>query len=499
VRLLKIKSPTKSALLLAGALAMSGLSGITLAATGAMARGATEVGYADLVERVSPAVVNISTKQLPKKSRDEQGNGQGPNMQFPPGSPFEDLFRDFMERQGRGPQRPVQSLGSGFVIDPAGLIVTNNHVIADADQITVRFPDGTELPAELLGKDPKVDLALLKVKSSKALPSVPWGDSDKARVGESVIAVGNPFGLGGSVTAGIISSRNRELGGNYDDFIQTDAAINQGNSGGPLFNMNGEVIGINSAILSGGGGGSIGIGFSIPSKMARNIIDQLRQFGEIRRGWLGVQISSVEKDMAEGLGLDKARGALVQSVSDAGPAAAAGIKPGDVVLKFDGRDVADNRALPRMVAETAIGKKVSVEVWRNGQSKAISLEVGRLPDDTPKTAKNDGKGDKSDAATELAALGLRLSPITPALRQQYKLSAEAKGLAVVDVDDAKPAGEKLRPGDVIVEANSKEIGSVQALAERIKELEGQSKKAIVLRVIRGGGVPIFVAIPLDKK
>ncbi len=499
MELLRIKPPRPASLFLLAAAACLALPAATGATTPAFARGANDSGYADLVERVSPAVVNISTKQLVKKPHDEQNGPQGPNLQFPPGSPFEDLFRDFMERQGRGPQRPVVSLGSGFVVDPAGLIVTNNHVIADADQITVRFPDGTELAAELLGKDPKVDLALLKVKSSKPLPSVPWGDSDKARVGDSVIAVGNPFGLGGSVTAGIISSRNRELGGSYDDFIQTDAAINQGNSGGPLFNMNGEVIGINSAILSGGGGGSIGIGFSIPSKMARNIIDQLRQFGEIRRGWLGVQISNVEKDMAEGLGLDKARGALVQSISDAGPAASAGIKPGDVILKFDGKDVPDNRSLPRMVAETAIGKKVSVEIWRNGQSKTVSIEIGRLPDDTAKPAKNENKGEKGDAATELAALGLRLQPLTPALRQQFKLPAEAKGLLVSDVDDAKPAGEKLRPGDVIVEAGSKEVSTVQALAERIKELEGQSKKAIVLRVMRGGGVPIFVAIPLDKK
>jgi serine protease Do len=442
-------------------------------------------------------VVNISTKTLPKKNRDEQGS---PNLQFPPGSQLDDLFRDFLERQGRGAQRPSQSLGSGFVIDPAGLVVTNNHVIQDADQITVRFPDGTELPAELIGRDAKVDLALLKVKSSKPLPSVPWGDSDKARVGDSVIAVGNPFGLGGSVTAGIISSRNRELGGSYDDFIQTDAAINQGNSGGPLFNMNGEVVGINSAILSGGGGGSIGIGFSIPSKMARTIVDQLRQFGEIRRGWLGVSIGIVEKEMAEAMGLDKARGALVQTVNDGGPAVNAGIKPGDIILKFDGRDVPDNRSLPRMVAETPIGKKVAVDLFRNGQAKSVTLEVGRLPDDPGKPSKPDSKGDKGDANTELASLGLRLAPLSPALRQKFNVPAEVKsGLVVVDVDVAKPAGEKLRPGDVIVEAQSKETTSVAALAERIKELESQSKKAIVLRVVRENPTPIFVAINIEKK
>ena len=486
---------TALALILSSAVLAASPLAPTLAPTAAFARAPGDTGYADLVERVSPAVVNISTKQLPKKTKEDKAE---PGLQFPPGTPFDDLFRDFLERQGRGPQRAIASLGSGFVIDPSGLIVTNNHVIQDADQITVRFPDGTELPAEILGKDPKVDLALLKVKSPKPLPAVPFGDSDKARVGDSVIAVGNPFGLGGSVTAGIISSRNRELGGSYDDFIQTDAAINQGNSGGPLFNMAGEVIGINSAILSGGGGGSIGIGFSIPSKMARNVIDQLRQFGEIRRGWLGVLIGAVEKDMADAQGLDKARGALIQQITAGGPSVAAGLKEGDIILKFDGKEVADSRALPRMVSETAIGKKVAVEVWRDGQAKNFTVEVGRLPDDQPK-AKPAGKSDKGDGATELAALGLRLSTLNQAVRQQYKLPNEAKGLLVIDVDDAKPAGEKLRPGDLIIEAGGKETTSVQAMADRIKELESQGKKAVILRVQRSGGQPIFVAISLDKK
>ncbi|MEC9400931.1 MAG: Do family serine endopeptidase, partial [Pseudomonadota bacterium] len=333
------------------------------------------VSVADLAEGLADAVVNISTAQT------VQGRRSVPMPQVPEGSPFQEFFEEFFNRQNRDDDQPrrVQSLGSGFVIDgEAGIIITNNHVIEGADEITANFNDGTKLKATLLGTDEKTDLAVLQVEPTTPLKAVSFGDSDAIRVGDWVMAIGNPFGLGGTVTVGIVSARNRDINsGPYDNFIQTDASINRGNSGGPLFDMEGNVIGINTAIIS-PSGGSIGIGFAIPANTAMNVIDQLRKFGETRRGWLGVRIQEVTDEIADSLAMDKAMGALVAGVTDDGPAAKAKIEPGDVIIKFDGKDVDTMRELPRMVAETEIGKEVEVTVLRKGEEVAISVILEQL-------------------------------------------------------------------------------------------------------------------------
>src|SRR5690348_2760227 len=341
-------------------------------------------GIADVAEQVIDAVVNVSTKQSVDLS-------SGAMPQLPPGSPFEEFFEEFFKnRRGQGGQnspngdtptpRRVNSLGSGFIIDASGLVVTNNHVIADADEVNVILNDGTTLKAEVIGRDQKTDLALLKVAANKPLKAVKFGDSEKLRLGEWVIAIGNPFSLGGTVTAGIVSARNRDIqSGPYDNYIQTDAAINRGNSGGPLFNLNGEVIGVNTAIIS-PSGGSIGIGFAVPSNSAVAVIDQLRQFGETRRGWLGVRIQQVTDDIAESLGIAPPRGALVAGIDDKGPAKPAGIEPGDVVVSFDGHDIKEMHDLPRVVADTPVGKVVDVVVIRKGKQETHKVTVGRLQD-----------------------------------------------------------------------------------------------------------------------
>src|SRR5215217_1085944 len=369
-------------------LAASCFAVFTIVATAAMplpvyARSAPE-SFADLAAEVTPAVVNISASTTV-----ETRNRTLP--QLPPGTPFEDLFEEFFNRRGQGgngenspnsPSRPrsSNSLGSGFVIDPSGIVVTNNHVIGDANDISVIFPDGTRLKAEIVGKDSKVDLAVLKVKSDKPLKAVKFGDSDSIRAGDWVMAIGNPFGLGGSVTAGIISARGRNIeSGPYDNYIQTDASINKGNSGGPLFNMNGEVIGINTAILS-PTGGSVGIGFAVPASTAAPVIEQLRQFGETRRGWLGVRIQNVDDATAEALNLGSARGALVAGIDEKGPAKPSGIEVGDVITRFDGKEVKDSRDLPRIVASTPVGKAVDVTVVRKGKEQVKSVTLGRLED-----------------------------------------------------------------------------------------------------------------------
>src|SRR3954447_12841275 len=365
-----------------------------------LARGAPD-SFADLAAQLLPAVVNVSSSQSAQARND-----RGPEIPgFPPGSPFEQFFRDFLDRnrpgqQGQGqrrgertpqPQPPgdnggpgggrAVSLGSGFIVDTAGYIVTNNHVIEGADEISVTLTDNTTLKAKLVGKDERVDLALLKVDTDHPLKAVPFGDSDTARVGDWVLAIGNPFGLGGSVTAGIVSARGRDIRqGPYDDFIQTDAAINRGNSGGPLFNMDGQVIGINTAIYS-PSGGSVGIGFSVPANLAKSVVAQLKDFGHPRRGWLGVRIQQVTPDIAESLGLHEAQGAMVAGVNDGGPAEKSGIRNGDVILKFNNQDVKEMRTLPRIVAETDIGKSVPVVLWRDGKEVTVQAAVGELPDD----------------------------------------------------------------------------------------------------------------------
>ena len=335
--------------------------------------------FADLAEKLLPAVVNISTTQTVESRR-------GPDVpQLPPGSPFEDFFKDFFEernRQNGGPRQPrrAQSLGSGFIIDPSGIVVTNNHVIAEADEVKVRLQDDEEFDAEVLGRDPKTDIAVLKIDpKGRDLPFVEFGDSDALRVGDWVVAIGNPFGLGGTVTAGIVSARGRDIRqGPYDDFIQTDASINKGNSGGPLFDLDGKVIGVNTAIFS-QTGGSVGIGFAVSARLAGPVVDQLiEQFDVTRRGWLGVRIQSVDEDIARSLGLEEATGALVADVTDGGPAKAAGIEPGDVILSFNNQAVESMRMLPRIVAETRIGIDVPVEVWRKGAKKLVTAKIGEL-------------------------------------------------------------------------------------------------------------------------
>ena len=446
----------------------------------AEARGAPD-SFADLAEQLSPAVVNISTTQ--KVAGGEQRDF--PMPEFPPGSPFEDFFKDFFDERMQNGPRKVQSLGSGFIIDPDGVVITNNHVIDGADEILVKMSDGTELPAELVGTDPKTDLAVLQVKTDKPLPFVNLGNSDKMRVGDWVMAIGNPFGLGGTVTAGIVSARNRDINsGPYDDFIQTDASINRGNSGGPLFNMDGQVVGINTAIIS-PSGGSIGIGFAIPTAIAKGVIDQLREYGETRRGWLGVRIQAVTPDLADAMDMDEPKGALVAGVDDDGPAKAAGIDVGDVIVTFDGKDVPKMRDLPRIVAETKIGKKVKVEVLRKGKSKTFTVDIDRLKEGEKVAMVDEGEeGDGSES--ESKALGLTLAAITAELRARYSLDDDIEGVVVTDVDFESDAADKVRRGDVIVEVGQKPVTSPSEVVDRVKDLTEGSDKPVLLLINRGG-------------
>lgn len=442
--------------------------------------------FADLAAASLPAVVNISTTQtVTTRERPE----------LPPGTPFEDFFKDFFDRNREG-QRPQQSssLGSGFVVDPAGVIVTNNHVIAGADEIVVRFQDDSELPATVIGRDPKTDLAVLKVESSTPLPYLRIGDSDKIRVGDWVIAIGNPFGLGGSVSAGIISARARDIrSGPYDDYLQTDAAINKGNSGGPMLNMDGEVIGINSAIFS-PTGGSVGIGFAVPMALAAPIVDQLRVFGETKRGWLGVHIQTVTEEIAETLDLAEPRGALVASVAAGGPAEAAGIKDKDVILKFDGKDIDKVRQLPRIVAETDIGAKVDVVIWREGREETVAVTVARLDE----TAVAAAPAQPDDAPMEIPSLGLAILPLDAATKAQRNIGADVQGVMIVAVDGQGPAAEKdVRPGDIIMEVNQDPVASPAEVAQEVEAAETAKRKSILMLLNRQGDLR-FVAIRPKK-
>ena len=443
-------------------------------------------GYADLAERLLPMVVNISTSQTLRRRPDAEAPAQ---PQAPQGSPLDDFFKDFLDR-GNRPRR-VQSLGSGFVIDPAGYVVTNNHVIDGADEITVVLNDMTSLPATLVGRDDKTDLALLKVNSKQPLAVAKFGDSDRARVGDLVMAIGDPFGLGGTVTTGIVSARNRDINsGPYDDFIQTDAPINRGNSGGPLFNMDGEVIGINSAIYS-PTGGSVGIGFSIPANAAKNVLAQLRSTGKIQRGWLGVRIQQVSDEIAETMGLDRPRGAMIAGMTDGGPAAKAGVQNGDVVVNFDGKPVADSRALPRLVADASIGKTVNIEVLRKGQRKSMPITVQRLVEDE-KVASLDNKTPAKPGATAPKApttvnLGMSLAPVSPDSRRRFRLNGNVGGVVVTEVDADSPAGQKnIRPGDVITEVAQQKVTSPDEVTAKLEAERKAGHKVVLLQVSRGG-------------
>ncbi len=469
---------------------------VVMLASAVQARPAPQ-SFADLAEKLLPAVVNISTTQVIRP-----GSRRGPEMpQLPPGSPFEDFFKEFFDRQQRpdAPPRRATSLGSGFIIDSSGYVVTNNHVIADADEIKVILQDDTRLDAEIIGRDPKTDLALLKVKSKKRLPSVDWGDSDGLRVGDWVLAIGNPFGLGGTVTAGIVSARQRDIhSGPYDDFIQTDASINKGNSGGPLFNMKGQVVGVNSAIIS-PQGTSVGIGFSIPTALARPVIRQLRDFGRTRRGWLGVRIQSVTEEIAESLGLGKERGALVANVSEGGPAAKAGVKQGDIILRFDGKSVSEMRRLPRIVAETAVGKKVGLVVWRKGKEVSLKVQLGELEEAEKAQKVSLGPGGSPGKGSQTAeTLGLTLSSITDDVRRRFELGDKAAGVVVTKVDASSSAGDKgIRPGDVIVEAGQDKVSKPEQIRAKVEDARKAGRKSVLLLVQRKDDLR-FIALKVGE-
>ncbi len=464
----------------------------------------TMPNFADLTEKLLPAVVNVSTTQIVK-----QQARQFPEFQFPPGSPFEDFFKDFFERgfpnQGEAIPRKATALGSGFIIDAAGYIVTNNHVIAEADEVSVILQNDAEYQAEVIGRDPKLDLALLKIKADKPLPYLKWGNSDSVRVGEWVLAIGNPFGLGGTVTAGIVSARARNINaGPYDDFIQTDASINRGNSGGPMFNLNGEVVGINTAIFS-PTGGSVGIGFAVPSSLAKPVIEQLRQYGHAKRGWLGVRIQEVTAEIAENLGLKGApRGALIAGLSPNGPADAARIEVGDIILKFDGKEILDMRRLPLIVAETPIGQSVDVTVWRKNRAVDLRVKVAQLDEEEEKAlassspGKNGGKGGGPSAIKTVKLLGLTLSNITQPLRQRFEIGPKVEGALITAVDPASEAAEQaLRTGDVITEVSQQKTASPEAVAAAIEAAKKAKRKSVLLLVSRADDVR-FVALKLDE-
>ena len=448
--------------------------------TGA-ARASGPESVADLASGLIDAVVNISTSQTVKSP----GSGPGPKLP----DQFQQFYDDLQKNPGSPTPRRVQSLGSGFVVDASGIIVTNNHVIEDADEITANFSDGTQLIAELIGRDAKTDLAVLKVKSDRPLKSLRFGDSQALRVGDWVMAIGNPFGLGGTVTVGILSARNRDINsGPYDDFLQTDAAINRGNSGGPLFNMDGEVIGINTAIIS-PTGGSIGIGFAVPSEVAMHVVDQLREFGETRRGWLGVNIQDVTDELAEALGLDRARGALVSEVTPESPAATAGVQAGDVVTEYAGRPINERRDLPRMVADTPIGDNVQLKVFRKGTEVSIQATIARLnegDDDTTTKDKEDGGRAVNPGLGEI--LGMSLSALTPSLREQYGLAEDVAGVVVTSVEDNSPSAEKgVEAGDVILEVAQEAVSSPADVKDKVDKLKvGQRRIALILLVNKEG-------------
>ncbi|MDN5926170.1 MAG: DegQ family serine endoprotease [Hyphomicrobiales bacterium] len=469
--------------------------------------GGGPTSVADLASGLLDAVVNISTSQTVKGG---ESSDAVPMPKLPEGSPFEDFFNDFFKnRDGDTDNNPrqVQSLGSGFVFDAAkGLVVTNNHVIADADDIEVNFSDGTKLKATLVGTDSKTDIAVLKVDPARhKLKAVKFGDSDKMRIGDWVMAIGNPFGLGGTVTLGIISARNRDINsGPYDDFIQTDAAINRGNSGGPLFNMNGDVIGINTAIIS-PSGGSIGIGFSIPSQLAATVVQQLAEYGETRRGWLGIRIQPVTDEVAESLDLPSAKGALVSGVIKGGPVDHGEIQPGDVIVRFDGHDIKAMHELPRVVAESPVGKDVEIVVLRKGKEQTVQVKLGRLEDgDKLANAEDQSQseevapGETNKQAPSSTVLGMTLGELDDDTRAKFKIAADVAGVVVTDVAPNSISAEKgIAAGDVITEITQQTVSKPKDVSERITALKSQGRKAALLMLASRSGELRFVTVRID--
>ncbi|MFL2802334.1 MAG: Do family serine endopeptidase [Paracoccaceae bacterium] len=443
--------------------------------------------FADLVEKLSPAVVNITTTAvLPEREQF--------NPTVPRGSPFEDFFRDFMERQP-GDQQPKRqrrgtALGSGFIISSDGLLVTNNHVIENADEIKIEMLDGEILEAKVLGTDPKTDIALLKVESNLELPFVKFGNSDQARVGDWVLAIGNPLGQGFSVSAGIISARGRDLQGPYDDFIQTDAAINRGNSGGPLFNTNGEVIGVNTAILS-PNGGSIGIGFSMSSVVVNKVVDQLRDFGETRRGWLGVRIQNLNSEVAEALGLENIDGALVTDVPD-GPAKDAGIKSGDVIIEFDGFIINDSSSLVKVVGDSDVGKDAEVLIWRDGIKITIIVKLGRLETVQLADKKSQNSTNKINEYS-----GMSFTELNDEIRKRFDLPEDTFGVIIVGLNDNSPAAERgIKVGDIIQKVDQVDITTSNEILNLIEDAKKREKSSMLFLIKRGLNVR-FIAIPIE--
>ncbi len=448
------------------------------------------VSFADLAEKASPAVVNIAAVQAVKQ---QDWRTQMP--QFPPGSPFEQFFKDFFENQYKNaPAKKGVALGSGFIISADGYVVTNNHVIQNAQDIKVILNDQTQLSATLVGRDEKTDLALLKVKAPKALPTLSWGDSDRARVGDPVMAIGNPFGLGGTVTAGIISARARDIqAGPYDDFIQTDAAINQGNSGGPLLNQDGQVVGINSAIFS-PSGGSVGIGFSIPANMARPIVDQLRTKGKTERGWLGVRIQDITPELAESLSMDNTDGVLIARVNENSPAAKAGIEDGDVIVRYDGHDIKVSKDLPRLVASTPVGKTVTLDYVRDGARRTTTAKIERLEDaemaEDASTAQ-DSQGQQS----RVILYGMHLVALTDQSRQAYQIPQSVRGVLVSRVEpnsELYQAG--IRQGTVILSVSRDRVTTPQQVITLVETLKKRGNRSLLMQMRLPEGSQLFVAL-----
>ena len=439
--------------------------------------------FAELARRLMPAVVNITTRQtVAPRGLPE----------FPEGSPLE-RFNPFFGRDEEG-YRQEGSLGSGFIISADGVVITNNHVIENADEITAVFSDGTELKAELIGTDPETDVAVLRLITGDSLPFVELADSDAAEVGDWVMAIGNPFGFGGSVSAGIISARNRNTGGRYDDFIQTDAAINRGNSGGPLFNLAGEVVGVNTAIIS-PTGGSVGIGFAIPSNMVRQVSNQLVEFGELRRGWLGVSVQDIDADIARAYGVNSASGVIITRVEDGGPAADAGLEVGDLVRTFNGQDVHDQRALTRIVADAGVDATVSVDIVRDRRARTLEVTLGEL--DTGREAPEEQE--IPEMAITDNALGVEFVTLDDATRRRYGVPSDILGVVVNSVSPRGPSFGKLEKGDVIIEMGFDPVSSVADAVEEMEEATGRPETPLLIQVWRGGrgGYKAFFSIQLD--